>query len=35
MAADIREGLAREMNEVLARLKARRDELSAELRKRG
>jgi len=35
MAADIREGLAREMNEVLARLKARQAELSAELRKRG
>jgi hypothetical protein len=35
MAADIREGLGREMNEVLARLKARQDELSAELRKRG
>jgi hypothetical protein len=35
MSADIREGLAREMNEVLARLKVRQDELSAELRKRG
>ena len=33
MAADIREGLAREMNEVLARLKARQDELSAGLRR--
>jgi hypothetical protein len=35
MAADIREGLGREMNELLARLKARQDELSAELSKRG
>jgi hypothetical protein len=35
MAADIREGLGREMSELLARLKARQDELSAELGKRG
>ena len=35
MAADIREGLGREMNELLARLRARQDELSAELRRRG
>jgi hypothetical protein len=35
MAADIREGLAREMNELLARLKSRQDELSDELGKRG
>ena len=35
MAADIRAGLGRELNEVLARVKAHRDELSAELRRRG
>ena len=35
MAADIREALGREMNEVRVRLKARQDELSAELRRGG